>query len=385
MLLPRNSTSTALPGARLSLECARPSRWLPSNGSTSTPGIRSIARAGSPRAPLPRCRRAGSRRARGARAPRAGSRVRAAAAAAELDDLERRRQPARRARRRWRSSSRRSARERPYSGSRVIASKSAEPSVVVEALERQAAADACSSPCRIASRELRLQQARRRERASSAVLDAAEGRVHVAGSAAGTSSGTSAGAATCRCAASLPSGRSGGRRRSRPSSPRRTGSGSKPGKGANGVDVHSQPLPTRSATPKALSPAGWAPTGTGIPEPEAEDAVRAPEAPRRPTDRSARRPRAFRRPRGGAAPRSAARARASARTRRPRRGSRTPATTRRAAPRRTSRGSASRPCAAPRRAGARGRAPAPRPVVVAPERALADSRRRRRSAGSRRS
>src|SRR5580765_2052358 len=37
----------------------------------------------------------------------------------------------------------------------------------------------------------------------------------------------------------------------------------KPGKGANVVLVHSQPLPTRSSTPQALAPDGWLPAGCG--------------------------------------------------------------------------------------------------------------------------
>ena len=37
--------------------------------------------------------------------------------------------------------------------------------------------------------------------------------------------------------------------------------GAKPGCGAKIVRVHSQPLPTRSCTPKALAPAGCAPQG----------------------------------------------------------------------------------------------------------------------------
>src|SRR5439155_9936508 len=37
----------------------------------------------------------------------------------------------------------------------------------------------------------------------------------------------------------------------------------KPGNGANGVLVHSHPLPTRSSTPQALDPVGCAPAGPG--------------------------------------------------------------------------------------------------------------------------
>src|SRR5439155_15245600 len=37
----------------------------------------------------------------------------------------------------------------------------------------------------------------------------------------------------------------------------------KPENGANGVLVHSHPLPTRSSTPHALLPAGWLPAGSG--------------------------------------------------------------------------------------------------------------------------
>src|SRR5687767_13224485 len=38
----------------------------------------------------------------------------------------------------------------------------------------------------------------------------------------------------------------------------------KPSNGPKTVDVHSQPLPTRSCTPQALAPAGRAPAGTGL-------------------------------------------------------------------------------------------------------------------------
>ena len=184
---------------------------------------------------------------------------------------------------------------------------------VVQALDRQAAADGVLSPCADRVAQLRLAAgAAARERRHRARLDAAEGRVRRAGSAAGTSCGTSGAAATRRCAASRPSSRSGGRRRSRPSSRGRTGAAGSPGSGAK---RRRRPLP---AVAHQVGDAERAVArGMGADrrrDPSAGSRRRRAardQAPRRPTGGRARRLRACRRPRAGAAPRSAARARAT--------------------------------------------------------------------------
>ncbi len=103
------------------------------------------------------------------------------------------------------------------------------------------------------------------------------------------------------------------------------GYASKPGNGANGVSVHSQPLPTRSCTPQALAPAGMRAHRRRRPVAKSKLPCASPGR-LRPTGR-ARSPSAGhrRRRRGGTPLRSAGAGRSSARRRAPRRGSRRPA------------------------------------------------------------
>ena len=117
----------------------------------------------------------------------------------------------------------------------------------------------------------------------------------------------------------------------------------KPGNGANSVDVHSQPLPTRSETPKALSPAGMRADRRRVPARGSRSCRAAGRgALVSPRVLALRRRPACRRPRDGTRPRSAAQRPAQRAYAAPRRGSRTPAIERQRSISANMRGSATR-------------------------------------------
>ena len=113
-------------------------------------------------------------------------------------------------------------------------------------------------------------------------------------SGAGTSCGSRAGRGRAPSPATRLSSRSDRRRRSRRSTPGYEAIGANPSNGANTVEVHSQPLPTRSWTPKALAPSGCAPTGSGSQRTKSKFAGGRLFELRRPTDSAVPCPRACR-------------------------------------------------------------------------------------------
>ena len=161
------------------------------------------------------------------------------------------------------------ARLSPYSGSRQITSKSAEPTSSYRYFEGNSFCPGCESPSATSEAEFRYRGSFARCAATFAVQlpwlnPPRSGRWRTRkDSAAGTSCGTSGGACRHRCAATRPSSRNACRRKNSRSSRDKTENGLKPGSGANGVEVHSHPLPSRSITPKALAPAGCASTAVG--------------------------------------------------------------------------------------------------------------------------